>query len=240
MSRDITNLIIAALAFSVITNWPWGQLEIKWRAWRDQSELQKPSRHYAWQVFVICATILGFLAVIDQFWGRPWATDPEIHPHDHSVVNSSLVLPFTIRNRSLFPMNNVAITCGVDLVAFGDADGHWGGAAGIAFYTGTISIPGNSLINYPCDASSLVQVRPDGTFGLRDTLSSKGTPFQSPLKILKMCIWILAGVPKVGPESQSFTSIIFKWPATQTNRQWIEGPTAVEPRPTEADAIQQF
>ena len=74
-------------------------------------------------------------------------------------------------------MNNVAITCGVDLVAFGDADGHWGGAAGIAFYTGTISIPGNSLINYPCDASSLVQVRPDGTFGLRDTLSSKGNPF---------------------------------------------------------------
>lgn len=210
----------------MITNWPWGQLEIKWRAWRDQSELQKPSRHYAWQVFVICATILGFLAVIDQFWGRPWATDPEIHPHD-SVVDSSLVLPFTIRNRSLFPMNNVAITCGVDLVAFGDADGHWGGAAGIAFYTGTISIPGNSLINYPCDASSLVQVRPDGTFGLRDTLSSKGTPFQSPLKILKMCIWI-GGDYRIGPKSESFTSIIFKWPATQTNRQWIEGPTAVD------------
>jgi hypothetical protein len=171
-------------------------------------------------------SVLSLLAVVDQLWGRPWPTDPEIHPQNS--VGESFVLPFTIRNKSLFAMKDVAMTCGVDLVAFGDSKGQWGGADSIAFYTGIVSIPGNSMINYPCDASGLIQVRPDGTFALRDTLSTgKNTSFQPPLKILKMCIWI-GGDYKFCPKSESFTSILFKWPASQNNKQWIEGPTAVD------------
>jgi len=183
---------------------------------------------HAWTMVGLAISLLGLSAAVDQFWGRPWPTDPEIHPQN-PVGGSSLVLPFTIRNKSLWPMNNVAMTCGVDLVAFAGSNGQWGGADSIAFYTGTVSIPANSMINYPCDASSLVQLRQDGTFSLRDTLSTRGknTPFQSPLKILKMCIWI-GGDYKIGPKSDSFTSILFKWPASQTDKQWIEGPTAVD------------
>jgi hypothetical protein len=42
-----------------------------------------------------------------------------------------------------------------------------------------------------------------------------------------MCIWV-GGDYKIGPKSESFTSIMFKWPASQASKQWIEGPTAVD------------
>jgi hypothetical protein len=116
---------------------------------------------------------------------------------------------------------------------FADIQGHWAGLDGVAFYTGTVSVPGNATINYPCDASSLLQVRSDGTFSLRDTLSTKvPTPLTPPVKIMKMCIWI-GGDYKFGPLPEAFTSKLFKWPATHTSRQWIEGPTVRDQdRPT--------
>ncbi len=191
-----------------------------------RSERPKPLHHRLWAAVVVIATMVGLVGGIDYFFGRPWPTDPEIHAVN-AVGDSSLVLPFTIRNKSLFPMNNVAMTCGVDLVAFEDARGKRGGVEAVAFYTGVISIGGNSTINYPCDASSLVQVKPDGTFNLRDTLSSNNAPFQPPLKIVKMCIWV-GGDYTIGPKLESFTSILFKWPASQTNKQWVEGPTAID------------
>jgi hypothetical protein len=197
---------------------------------------QYPARWYdrAWQRFVIAATILGLLAVIDQFWGRPWPVDPEIHPQN-TMGESSLILPFTVHNKSIWPMNNVAMTCDVDFVAWQDAAERWGGADSIAFYTGIVSIPGRGTINYPCDASSLIQIK-DGTFSLRDTLSTKNMLIQPPTKVVKMCIWV-GGDYRIGPKAISFTSILFKWPASQADKQWIEGPTMTDqdrpkPRPS--------
>ena|SRR5271156_1755237 len=181
-----------------------------------------------WTTGTIVA-ILGLIASVYQLTGGPpWPADPEIYPHD-TADGSSLILPFILRNRStLFDMKNVSMTCGIDLVAFSDANGHWGGIDSAAFFTGVISIPANSRpVNFPCDASSLLQVRPDGSLTIRDALSTRPSVFQAPIKIVKMCVWI-GGDYKIGPMNWSFTSNVFKWPASQTNHQWIAGPTATD------------
>jgi hypothetical protein len=238
--EDWANLGITLVAFAIFIGWPeirgvWKNI-IRLRQLR--LKLPRPSLHHVWQGIVVVATLIGLLGGVDYFFGRPWPTDPEIHPHE-SVAGSSLRLPFTIRNKSLWPMNNVAMTCGIDVVLWEDAAGRRGGAAGIAFYTGIVSIPGNSTINYPCDATSLIQVKADGTFSLRDALATKAVIFTPPMNVLKMCIWV-GGDYKVGPKSESFTSILFKWPASQANKQWIEGPIAADqdrpnPKPNPLD-----
>lgn len=204
---------------------------------------QTPLRQRRWvrylqRLFGAVVVLVGLIAGAYQLMGGPpWPTDPEIRPHDTADASSTLVLPFTIRNRStLFDMNNVNMTCGVDLVMFSDASGATAAVENAAFSTGNLSIPANSTANYPCDASGLVQVRPDGSFILRDNLSTKGAVFKGPLTIRKMCMWI-GGDYKIGPMNESFTSTIFKWPASQTSRQWIEGPTATnQDRPTTSAA----
>jgi hypothetical protein len=144
------------------------------------------------------------------------------------VNDSSLVLGFTIANNSaFFPINDVSMTCGVDIAMFSDSAGQVIVVADAAFYTGKISIMSESVYNYPCDASGLVQVRQDGSITLRDTLSTKPTIIRPPIRILKMCIWIGMDY-RIGISSWSYTSHIFKWPALQTIHQWIEGPTAID------------
>src|SRR5690348_12191059 len=88
--------------------------------WRRRSKRRAPLHHRAWHVFVVCATILGPLAAIDQFWGRPWPIDPEIR-FENPLRASSYILPFVLKNKSIWPMNNVAMTCGVNLYYFIDA-----------------------------------------------------------------------------------------------------------------------
>jgi hypothetical protein len=202
----------------------------------SRRELRRRLRpHLEIRIWVIVVTlgvfffwILSQTANVFQIAGPPWPTDPEVHPQN-VVTGASLTLPFTIKNRSaFFDMNDVALTCGIDLVALEDADGHKLGADSIAFFTGLFSIPANAApINYPCDASGLVQVTPNGGITFRGALSSPAGPFRAPLKILKMCIWI-GGDYKIGPTNWSFTTNIFKWPAAQGVTQWIEGPTAVD------------
>jgi hypothetical protein len=207
---------------------------------QQQSTTQRPTLQPRWRtriyqywwkptkwIMIFVVGVVGLLASIYQVGGGPpWPADPEIHPRD-TADGSSLILPFSVRNRStLFDTNDVSMTCGIDLVAFSDANGHWAGADSAAFFTGVISIPANSSpVNYPCDASSLVQVHPDGSLAFRDTLSTGPSVLQAPIKILKMCVWV-GGDYKIGPKTWSFTSNIFKWPASQTSHQWIEGPTA--------------
>jgi len=181
-------------------------------------------------IFGLPITVIGLIASIYQILGGPpWPTDPDVRPHDVSD-NSSFVLPFTIRNRStLFDMNHVAMTCGIDMVAISDSQNKLAGAAGVAFFTGYLSFPAGSSVpvNYRCDASDLFQVKADGSISIRDTLSSRPAALVPPVKIVKMCVWI-GGDYRIGTVRRSFTSAIFKWPASQTARQWIEGPMGVD------------
>jgi hypothetical protein len=160
-----------------------------------------------------------------EFIGKSWPPNPAIVPQE-VARGTALVLPFKITNRSeYFDINDVAMSCGVDLMLFEDADGKRGGGDSMAFMTGVFSIPAGATLNYPCDASGLVSVLSDGNLTLRGELTTKGGSFRAPLKILKMCIWV-GGDYQTGPFPRSFTSNIFKWPAAQTAPQWVEGPTA--------------
>lgn len=156
-----------------------------------------------------------------------WPSTPEVHPTD-VVDDSSFRLGFVIKNSSYFFPIKAKMTCGIDIVALMDANGSWGGAGGIAFYTGIIDIPKNDIYHYPCDATALLIVRPDGSLTLRGTLNlpSRG-PMRPPIKILKVCAWI--GMDYwIGFSRWSYRSKLFKWPESQTVHKWVEGQTATD------------
>jgi hypothetical protein len=81
-----------------------------------------------------------------------------VHAHD-VVSTSSLVLPFTVKNKSIFDMTNVELICGVDLVLFEDAQKHVAAIERGAFSSGMFSIASGDTINYPCNASGLFEVQ---------------------------------------------------------------------------------
>jgi hypothetical protein len=192
---------------------------------QPQLEHHKAWHHRAWAAILAVATIVGLLGGI---LGRPWPTEPEIHPRD-SIVTSTLVLPFKIWNKSLLPMENVDIACNVYLLYFIDADGYTGLFGGIAqFKTAIIPIiPREPGINYPCDASKFINIQPDGSLmlgfenGQNLNLRTKASTFRPPMNVLKMCC---GSAGHIFGETLSFSSSMFQWPASPKQPQWIEGP----------------
>jgi len=173
--------------------------------------------------------VFGLLQGVDQYWGRPWPIEPEVHAHDvvstsYVVSTSSLVLPFTVKNKSYFDMKNVELLCGVDLVLFEDAQKHAGALEYGVFSSGTISIASGQTINYPCDASGLFEIQ-NGAVVIGQFLRTKPGLFEPPITILKMCIWVGTNWRFAG-KNWTFNSNIFKWPASKELHQWIEGPIA--------------
>ncbi len=90
--------------------------------------------HHVWQALVAIATIFGLVGGIEYFFGRPWPTDPEIHPLEF-VSGTPLSHLFKVQNRSAFDLNDVEMTCGVDLFATEDVNGQLVGGTDIAFVT---------------------------------------------------------------------------------------------------------
>ena len=214
---DILSLIIAVVSFGLITCWPLLLTKTK-----------KVRR-----VIAALGTILSVIAGVDYFFGRPWPTDPEIHPHD-VISDLSLVLPFKVRNKSAFDMTNVEFRCGIDLVWAADAQGQQVVIRDVAFKEGVYSVPARSdPINYPCDASDLLKVRADGTMSLHGSSTTlqtaRPTVFVPPWRILKMCIWIGGEYKFWWYIPLSFTTMIYQWPAAPNVHQWIEGPIVREP-----------
>ena len=195
-----------------------------------QSESPTQLHRRLWTVIKLAAGLivgtLSLLAAVDQFWGRPWPTDPEVQAHD-VVTPSSLVLPFTVKNKSYFDMKNVELICGVDLVLFEDAQKHVAGIESGAFSSGPFSIASSKTINYPCDATGLFEVQ-NGALVIRRTVPALRTRpglFEPPITILKMCIWVGTNWRFAGM-NWTFNSNIFKWPASKELHQWVEGPIA--------------
>jgi hypothetical protein len=189
-----------------------------------------PARHRWWRrsawVGGSIAIWLGVMAAVDQFWGRPWPTDPEIHPLDF-VSGTPLTHLFKVQNRSLFDMDDIEFTCGVDLMALKDADGHMIGGSDMAFVNATYSIPRGQSINYSCDASRLVEAKADGSLSYRQSMVTKPGIIRPPLSISKMCLWV-GGKYHLFGRNWTFRSIIFKWPSSQSDPHWVEGPIAQE------------
>jgi len=189
---------------------------------------------WGWTKWTVPAAIAVF-GLVASFYGirggPPWPSDPEIHPRDPS----SLVLPFKVRNTSgLVRMNELVFRCGVDFVYAEDAAGQTVAITGAAFVTGVApSISPNETAIYTCDASDLLEPRPDGTlslFGYSTKLAVYGSDqpilWKPPFHVLKMCVWI-GGEYRWAWRKWSLTSQIFQWPASPSSLQWIEGPVVM-------------
>jgi hypothetical protein len=170
--------------------------------------------------------LIGLAGSIYGMWGAPWPLAPEIHPLDF-VSGTPLTHLFKVQNRMAFNIKNAEFTCGVDLIYFKDAVANTGGVNDVAFVTGKFSIPRGGWINYSCDASQLVEAGADGSLNLRRELSTKPTVWKPPLTILKMCLWI-GGKYRLFGIDWRFRSIISKWPSSQSDSHWVEGPIAQE------------
>lgn len=174
----------------------------------------------------VMIAVISVLANLVGLIGPFWPTRPEVQFRD-TVDAGSFVLPFKMTNRStLFNIENMHIACGVDLFYFIDVNGITGVLRDAKFDLGPMSIDRGSFINYPCTASSYLQLMPDYSFliGLPagERMTSAPSNFRGPLRIVKMCLWI-SGTYKTFGYPISFSSKMFQWPATPGGHQWIEG-----------------
>ena len=232
----LLSLLVSVIAFGFV----YISSRPKAREAFQSSDTQQPTshqiepperlRHHLWKAIKWAAAtgvaVFGLLQGVDQYWGRPWPTEPEVHAHD-VVSTSSLILPFTVKNKSYFDMTDVELLCGVDLVLFEDAHKHVGAIENGVFSSGLFSIASGKPINYPCDASNLFEIQ-NGALVLRRSippLRTKPGLFEPPITILKMCIWVGTNWRFAGM-NWTFNSNIFKWPASKELPQWVEGPIA--------------
>ena len=182
---------------------------------------------YAGKATLVVATLAGGIGVADYYMGRPWPTAPEIHPRD-SLSSSSLIAPFTLRNNSMWPINDAEIICGIDLVYLEDSDSRTLLFQGAAFVVGKYSIQAYSRdatvnLNFDCDAKNLVNINDSGFVVIRKSMISGNSLFSVPVKTLKMCLWTEIRYTLMGRQLR-FKSNIFQWPQSASNLQWLEGP----------------
>jgi len=169
--------------------------------------------------------LIGYAASIAGLIGPFWPTDPEFHPRA-SFSGQLTDIAFEGFNPStLFNIENATLICGVDQMWLEDADGRLFGASDAAFVTGKSSIPARGHIEYQCDASGLLQIRPDGGVTMRGALNSPPSNFRGPLKIKKMCLWVGVDYRLLGFD-RKFRSTIFQWPASDTDHSWLNGMVA--------------
>jgi hypothetical protein len=179
-----------------------------------------------WAAFFV-VPILSIVSVIYTIWGPIWPTAPVMSFHD-TVDASSTVLPFKITNRSLFfGINDMNITCGVDLFYFKDVNGLTGLERDESFIAPKFNIAAHSTNNFPCTATDYVRLRDDNSiligFLNGSALATGPTAYRGPLTVIKMCLWISGNYTSLGIK-HVFSSKMFQWPAAPGQNQWIEGP----------------
>jgi hypothetical protein len=179
-------------------------------------------------VFGLLVTLFGVVGGIYGIWGPLWPTDPEIK-FQNALQDSSYILPFALKSKSILPMNDVAMTCGVDLYFFMDANGLTGAFRDGQFNDQIISISRDEPTNYTCDASNFIRLTDDYSvligFPGGQFMKTNPSNFRPPLTIIKMCLY-LRGNYHLGPKGENFVSSMFQWPAAPGLKQWIEGPIA--------------
>jgi hypothetical protein len=191
-----------------------------------------PQTHPLWRfakriggLALLMLAVFGGVAGFDQFWGRLWPIDPEIHPRD-AASSPSIIVPFIIKNRSVWEMKNTELRCGVDTVYFEDSEHKTIIFRDAAYVTGTYSIPSsadNKPINFECNASNLIKILDDGSLDIRGAMRTAPGLFKPPAAVLKMCRWIGGNYEFFGL-TRSFRPMIFQWPQSPSNLQWVEGP----------------
>lgn len=229
---DIWNFLFAVICFGLVIFWPEKKaaskaekpvtgepaarpiivpLRVKKLA-RTRRYVALAIRILRWLI-VVTVGMIGLTASIAGIWGPFWPVDPEIKPQN-VLSGMPLLLPFTIKNNSsMIDIVNAELRCRVDLVIMQDARHERLLARDMAFATGglySIKAKGPPL-QYQCDASGLIRLRPDGRITLFDTMESAPSNFRPPLTIEKMCVWIMGTYTILGGrKSWSFTSNIFQ------------------------------
>lgn len=178
-----------------------------------------------WKSIILAISLLA--NVYQLSGGPPWPVDPELHFRDTSD-GSSLILPFSIRNRSgIFDMPSVKFRCGIDLVIAHDAKNQTVIIRDAAFLNGTASINAGYEISYRCNAADLQKIRSDGSLSLYSSgtilYNRRNILYQAPWIIDKMCVWVGGEYRVSNILPWSFTSQIFEWPAEPGSHQWQEG-----------------
>ncbi|MBZ5676852.1 MAG: hypothetical protein LAP61_21630 [Acidobacteriia bacterium] len=173
----------------------------------------------------IFATLFGFA---ELFLGRhPWLSLPDIEARD-SVNGSSRVLPFTVRNTSIFAIRTSALNCYVNLAYVMDANRKTIILRDFSYSKGAVTI--EPEVNYYCDSEiismdkdrRLILGFPDGQH-----LASPPSDFVPPLTVIKLCVGITGNYTTLGIK-RNFRSARFQWPADPENRQWIKGTIAFD------------
>jgi hypothetical protein len=122
----------------------------------------------------IAVFVVGVIALVASIYqiegGFPLPTIPDIHPRD-TTDGSSLLLPFVVKNQSaFFPIKDARFLCRVDLILVADSRGNRANVRGLDIEAGTYDLPsGGTPINVPCDTSTLIKARPNGTLSVGDT-----------------------------------------------------------------------
>jgi hypothetical protein len=163
-------------------------------------------------------------------WGPLWPVEPEMRPYDAND-EPSLRLGWKVQNKSdWFDMPNTRFRCGIDLLYAEDEHGKKVIVRDSAFLTAPVSISRGKSINVPCTPGDLLQLRrPSGSLSIygSSTTMTGPTGYSGRFRVLKACVWVAGEYRLWGmiPWSLAATSV-WQWPATPTQKMWIEGPAA--------------
>jgi hypothetical protein len=189
-------------------------------------------KHPAWAILArfvaVALAVVGILAFVDQETGlHPWPSPPDIEAPD-SANSSSSVLPFKIKNTSLFPLQNVVLNCSLDLAYVMDANRKTIVVRDMEFSEGATAIDPET--NYYCN-SKILSVNESGFFVIGfpsgQGMATKPGAFTAPLTLVKLCVTI-TGTYRTFWFQREFQSAMFQWPSDPANRQWVKGPIAFD------------
>jgi hypothetical protein len=96
----------------------------------------------------------------------------------------------------------------------------------VAFFNGVKSV--STTATFDCNAADLLKIKSDGGLALRNSATEleqrARVIYQTPWRIIKMCIWVGGKYNFMGFWPVEFTSHMFQWPAKTGSHQWREGP----------------
>jgi hypothetical protein len=176
----------------------------------------------------VLAAGIALVATVSSAVGPVWPASPLVEAPADAGDDSSLSLPFTIRNPSfVFPITNARLTCGIQEILATTGAG-WFGATDLAYQFGNTDIRYGAPVPYGCNPLRLIHLSPDGSLKMRQQFATAATEMREPFKILKACVWIGIDYEIAGLWYREFNSIIFQWPDTPEGHRWVTGEALME------------
>jgi hypothetical protein len=198
------------------------------RATQRSSKLRRLWKAIQWMVAVPSSIVL-FVTAILPYSGPLVPTSPDIEAHD-SADGGLSALPFKISRKSLaFPIQNVSLSCYVNLLFVIDADRKLILLRDAEMYGGSIVFKREA--NYYCD-SEILRVRSNGSLviGFPRGKHLDGNPgaFRGPLTVIKLCVVPTGSYTTRFGFGGPLPQTMFQWPGAPGDRHWIRGPVVFD------------